>query len=272
MKIQLLSEALNTISSEKARSGNFFGPVYHGSSQEKLAVIRKRGFEIFKGEAGQDGLSHGYPDEQYGGTGHSPPIHHLGFGIYFTTSRSKAKRFNHGSVRGLTPFFLDAPRLETINFAAQNTMMKWWLENGYNPDEAGSRLKATENMTRELSSKYDAVWFKGKTLYSVLDGDQICVYDPSKIYMLDDSGASGFDIGSVVVHSGKQPRSDHVFVPEEGMKGKVVNKSPIPLDRWDDELTAKMGLSSEDKNWISVKWRKGGTESNYTESDLEPVK
>jgi hypothetical protein len=49
------------------------------------------------------------------------------------------------------------------------------------------RVKATIKMTENLKQKYDAVWFKGKGIRRLLDGDQICVYNPDKIYLFDQS-------------------------------------------------------------------------------------
>lgn len=268
-----IKEKLNTTTTQKASGSGLFGPVYHGSSPENLAKIRKDGFRIIK--TGDD-KSHGYPDQEYGHTGYPPPVDHLGFGIYFTTIKSIGKKFNNNSVRGLVKFYLDAPRLETINFGAPNTMMKWWIANGYNIDEDVGQMKATENLTAQLSSQYDAVWFKGKGMYKLLDGDQVCVYNPTKIYMVEDKAASGFDLGAIVVHNGRVPgrykgREENYFIPAEGMKGKIVSKNPIPYERFDDTMIAKMQLDpSVDKNWISVKWKKGGTHSSYTEGDLVP--
>ena len=140
MKLKhLLTEALNKVSSQEARDRNFFGPVWHGSTPEKQAIIKVRGFQIFKDE--EEGKRHGYPDQEYGKTGYPPPIDHLGFGVYFTTSKSIAKHFNGDSLRGLVPFYLDAPNILEINFAAQNTMMKWWMDNGYNPGQTYPRQR-----------------------------------------------------------------------------------------------------------------------------------
>jgi len=267
-------EELNVTTTQKASDSGLFGPVYHGSSSENLARIRKDGFKIIK--TGED-KSHGYPDQEYGHTGHPPPVDHLGFGVYFTTIKSIGKKFNNNSVRGLVKFYLDVPRLETINFGAPNTMMKWWIANGYNINEDVGQMKATENLTAQLSSQYDAVWFKGKGLRTLLDGDQVCVYDPSNIHMADDKDVGGLDLGATVVHNGKVPRrfegrEESYFIPVEGMRGKIVSKTPIPYERFDDTTVAKMQLDpSVDKNWISVKWKKGGTQVNYTEGDLVPA-
>lgn len=269
-----INESLNVTTEQEASDRGLFGPVYHGSSPENLANIRKDGFRVIR--SGGD-KSHGYPDEEYGSTGYPPPVDHLGFGVYFTTVKSIGKKFNNNSVRGLVKFYLDVPRLEDINFGVPKTMMKWWIANGYNIDEGIGQIKATENLTTQLSSRYDAVWFKGKGMYTLLDGDQVCVYDPTKIYVVDNSSVSGFDLGATVMHSGKVPRryegrEDSYFIPPAGMKGKIVSKNHIPFERWNDDMLAKMHLDpSVDKNWVSVKWKKGGVHSSYTESDLVSI-
>jgi hypothetical protein len=267
MKLQQLNEQLNLTTTEKAVANNFFGPVYHGSSSDNLAEIRKNGFKVIRGERGEAGIRHGYLVGDYGNTGKHPPIHHLGFGVYFTTVKSIAKKFNNDTTRGLVSFYLDVPRLKIINFASSNTMMKWWMDNGYNPTKTG-RMEATENLTRELSSKYDAVWFKGKTIYKTLDGDQICVYDPSRIYMVDDKNVGGYSLGAMVRHSGedRRHRGDQYFIPDIGVKGKIISKHEIP-ERFNSSLLDP----NIDKHWIVVKWSKGGTHYNYTEGDLIPL-
>jgi len=278
MRHEIITEELKVITTEKATNSGLFGPLYHGSSAENLASIRKDGFKIVKGEKGDVGISHGYPDEEYGHTGFPPPIHHLGFGVYFTTVKSIGKKFNNNSVRGLVKFYIDAPNLETINFGSPNTMMKWWVANGYNISDRVSRYDATENLTRELSSKYNAVWFKGKGLRTLLDGDQVCVYDTSKIFMVDDKHVTGYALGAIVKHNGAVPsrfigRESSYAMPPDGAKGTIVAKTPIPYDRFDDIMLAKLKIDPEkDKNWITVKWNRGGEHSNYTEGDLVPEK
>ena len=45
----LLSEDLKRLSLQQVIDGGFFGPVYHGTSQENLAKIGQEGFKITKG-------------------------------------------------------------------------------------------------------------------------------------------------------------------------------------------------------------------------------
>lgn len=174
-----------------------FGPVYHGTTEDNRENILNTGFKINVGLPRSADVRHGYEAGTYGNTDTYPPIHHLGFGIYFTTNKSIAKSYNLGSSRGLQSFYLNVPRLETINFGAPNTMMKWWQKNGYNMptvaqlhDKTTSEiqqiwLQATNNLTDTLKAKYDAVWFKGKGLRRLLDGDQICVFDTERIFLLN---------------------------------------------------------------------------------------
>jgi len=203
---------VNKISPSEARQKKMFGPVWHGSSKEGREAIAQQGFNIFIGGARTGNVTHGYELRDYFG-GIPAPVHHLGYGIYFTTSKTNAKHFNRETTRGLIDYYLDVPRLETINWGSPKTMMKWWKENGYdmkpsgwqmgqtgtwnnmkvmgsvpqdNPEEMEkARIQATINMTNVLKSKYDAVWYKGKGFGKLLDGDQIVVYDLNNIYQLD---------------------------------------------------------------------------------------
>lgn len=207
------------VTPEDVKKMHLFGPVYHGTDQKGHEGIGGEGFRVFVGSAAQGNLSNGYLLNNYYG-GIPAPIHHIGFGTYFTTTKSIAKMFNHGTTRGLKPYYLHVPRLETINFGAPKTMMNWWQKNGYdmkpvdwtktaedmpiggrvirsNPQEIEKkRIQATINMTNTLKAKYDAVWFKGKGFKRLLDGDQICVYDPNNIYELSTENYKGVDIGN----------------------------------------------------------------------------
>ena len=180
------------VSQQQAEDKHMFGPVWHGTTADKKEKIEQEGFKVFVGGDRQGDVSHGYDNTNYYGN-IPPPIHHLGYGIYFTTSKAIAKQYAKGSAKGLKTYYLDVPKLETINFAAPRTMMKWWIDNGYNYNEMlekykfedVARIEATKNLTNQLKSKYDAVWFKGKGLHRLLDGDQICVFDTKNIYQLD---------------------------------------------------------------------------------------
>ena len=184
----LLNEAVQEISYAEAQSRRMFGPVYHGTTQEKQDAIKNSGFHVFIGGSRSGDVSHGYEMGRYGGTPYPPPIHHLGYGVYFTTNKSIGKMFNGGTTRGLREYYLDVPRLATINFGSPSKMMNWWREHGYDMDESldeTKRIQATINMTNHLKEKYDAVYFRGKGLRKLLDGDQICVFDPNRIYVVN---------------------------------------------------------------------------------------
>ncbi len=192
-KLFLEMAAPRKIGYDEAKARGMFFPVYHGTTEENQEKINQDGFKVVIGGARTDITRHGYEAESYGYTGILPPVHHIGYGTYFTTVKSIAKDYG---AKKLIAYALDVPKLETINFASSNRMMAWWQKNGYNMKQISTnlipkdiveklRIVATENMTNQLKAKYDAVWFKGKTLYRTLDGDQICVYDPSKIYVLD---------------------------------------------------------------------------------------
>lgn len=188
LQTTILNESIKEISYAEAMNQNMFGPVYHGTTEENSQAIKKTGFNIFIGAPRKDNITHGYTLEKYDQTPYPAPVHHLGYGVYFTTNKNSAKMYNRGTTKGLQEYFLNVPRMETINFASTKKMMDWWRKNGYNMDESmdeNKRIQATVNMTNNLKEKYDAVYFKVKGLYRLLDGDQICVFDPQRIYTIN---------------------------------------------------------------------------------------
>lgn len=307
----LESSGLKTISKQEAIDREMFGPVYHGTLQQNFENIKKGGFEVRVGETGSEGISHGYQQGDYGG--YVPPVHHIGFGIYFTTVKSIAKNFAYGNTKVLKEYYLDVPRIEIINFGSQNTMMKWWIKMGY-PAQAVkdgeiSRLEATKILTEGLKSKYDAVWFKGKGIYRLLDGDQICVFDPSRIYMIDTTVFNDFDIGSKVKRKRdgmigtivQKSAMDEKFiefrrerVPQyRDMIEKIENGDDTPIREWNKyshrEITPEVReealmwlkdsvegfegmLENEDYNQYRVKWNRGGTDLNVLRGNIEPYR
>lgn len=217
------------------RDRKLFGPVYHGTTEDNRRKIDQQGFQVFVGDARTGGVLNGYELQNY----HDnipAPIHHLGFGVYFTTSKTIAKKYNGGTTKGLTEFYLEVPRLETINFGAYKTMMQWWRKNGYDMPPvsdwsdkeriAQQRLQATINLTNTLKSKYDAVWFKGRGLNRLLDGDQICVFDPTRIYRLnpDKGGANENNIGT----------GDRIVIKGTRIVTKVTSVREAMKTDWDE--------------------------------------
>jgi hypothetical protein len=297
----LNEDAIPLISPQQARERKLFGPVYHGT--QNIDAIMSQGFSLARAE---DGRANGYPFSPYVPSGSIPaPVHHLGFGVYFTTEKANAKRFNGDSVKGLKEFWLDVPRLETINFGSPNTMMRWWNAHGYHPSNDILRrhdtqewIAQTRALTDNLSSQWDAVWFKGKGMRRLLDGDQICVYDPDRIYVADPRLAQGLEIGAKVVHTqtvsqyrgrnefyldtidhdsrfqgwhavfravdwdGNEVSKENArplhFVPPPGMIGTIVDSHEGKGPR-------------EGKTYYSVKWAKGGVQHNYTPDELAPA-
>ena len=251
------------ISLQEAKDRNMFGPVYHGTDETARQAIKDKGFKIFIGPERSGNVSHGYESKDYYG-GMPPPIHTLSFGIYMTTSKSIAKQFAMGTTKGMKTYFLDVPKLETINFGANSTMMKWWNKNGYNPTpyeyDAKERLKETINLTKKLKSKWDAVWFKGKGLYKLLDGDQIAVFDPKNIYEIDKTLAKDFEIGSRIRRK------------EDGILGTILRKEKVNTEKMlRDFPMMKNWLKPGTKFRFNVKWRKGGTDFNVCDVDVEPA-
>lgn len=269
----ILTEELQFISPQEARDKGLFGPVYHGTTNEdRLEKIKSQGFKITVGNDRTGDTSNGYELMDYW-AGVPAPIHHLGFGVYFTTIKSIAKKFSYGNSQ-IGPYFLDAPRLEIINFGSKKNMMNWWVQNGYDYDRQKfliwnnnelrygnktegmrqERLRATLNLTETLKSKYDAVWFKGKGIYQLLDGDQVVVFDPNGIYKLDKSLSKPGEIGSKVVarvNIDLYSRGE-ITIPI-GTKGIIIDKKkPVPEQKW-----------AEGSEYIyAVKWERGGTMYN----------
>lgn len=315
--LQNLRESVPTVSKQDAIDRKWFGPVFHGTTAVNRDAIDREGFRL------DANRSNGYRMTPYVPGGQIPaPIHHLGNGIYFTTVRAIAQKYNGETAKGLNEYYLDVPRLETINFASPNTMMKWWIANGYDfkvdpavgEEMAGDargwdalnrrqksaawmhqeQARATVHMTEYLSSRYDAVWFKGKTMYKVLDGDQVCVYDPSRIHRVDASLAKPMDVGSKVrfngtvyldYGNGQEARLGDVdanggryminqnggafhWIPAEGMKGVILDKRPISPEQR-RYLPARAQNQAEFR--YTVKWAKGGTRHNYLDTELDPI-
>jgi hypothetical protein len=303
---EILTEApVPAIAKGEAIDRQFFGPVYHGSVAGR-DVIDREGFKVAIDAYDR---ANGYPMSDYA-SGLPPPIHHLGFGVYFTTALAIAKRFNGNTTKGLHEYYLNVPRVETINFGATNTMMRWWIANGYDfawpgrrdysdPAAAQERMRATHHLTERLQAKYDAVWYKGKGLHRLLDGDQICVFDPTCIYRIDPKLAIGLQVGAKVTHNQTIPYADsyiqqyNLVIRHEG-DWTVIERS---LGTWEDGSErrpfvlhsipspklagiiigkragggdpTKTGRASGDR--YDVKWAKGGLKLDYLASELTPV-
>lgn len=284
--IDLILEDLERISKQAASDRHLFGPVYHGTTPSGREAILKSGFKIFVGPGREGPVRHGFdPQATYEGV--PVPVHFLGYGIYFTTVKAIAKYFDDGARTLKYEFYIDAPNMEVINFASPRKMRDWWLENGYDPELAKKdRVEATKKMTEVLEKKYDAVWFKGKGLRSLLDGDQVCVYDTSRIYLADPSLSVGTEIGAKV-----RRKSD-------GVIGIILTKRPMPegnklkdhvnhleallkkTDNTEDEIVkitqaldrskAAIEAGAEDA-YFEIRWKKGGADYNVYSSDFEPV-
>ena len=253
---------LKKISQQDAIDKKMFGPTFHGTTTDLSQKINEEGFKVFEGEAQTGDIRHGYEDTQYGSTGIPAPVHHLGYGVYLTTVKDIAKQYNQGSGKGLNPYYIDAPRLETINFGSPNTMMKWWIKNGYDPELAKKdRVAATKKMTETLKSKYDAVYFKGKGIHRLLDGDQIVVFDPNRIHVIDSTLTKPGEIGAKVIRK------------VDGMKGVIVKKESLEgiLEQFPG---AASWIKPDAKSRYWVKWKRGGTDMNVqdVEVDLEQPK
>jgi hypothetical protein len=296
----LITEAkVPVISLQQAVDAELFGPVYHGAREEKLSKIEDEGFKVFVGMQGKGDVSHGYDFEDYHG-GIPAPIHHLGFGVYFTTVKSIAVKFSYGKTKGIKPYFLKVPRLETINHGSPRTMMEWWRENGYDfkptydtqDDKYKSyffgreellnvnheRLRATINMTNVLKSKWDAVYYKGKGIYRLLDDNQICVYEPEgKIFGIDLTLSKGLDVGAKVkarkdlVHKNQNGEVTETSIPA-GTTGIIKSKrepDPEMKAAWKEKYPWYWA-ASVDKYILTVKWKRG-VEQQCADTDVQPL-
>ena len=290
----LLTEAkVPKISLQQAKDMGMFGPVYHGTSAENRNKIAMDGFIIPIGNERSGDVSHGYETSDYSG-GIPAPIHHMGFGVYFTTVLSIAKKYSGGTLRGMPIYFLNAPRMETINFGSKGNMMKWWIKNGYDykitPDTTFSgyrtewggtkntlpsiqeeRLRATIHMTDELKLKYDVVWYKGKGMFRLLDGDQVVAFDPSIIYQVDPKLAKGLEIGAKVC---SKRRIEHLLYAgevyrkvEAGDKGIIIGKQDIVGQR---EQYPSFWAKRANKYVLDIKFRNAGRQQ-VEDVDVEPL-
>jgi hypothetical protein len=279
----LLCEEVKKISLQTAIDGKMFGPVYHGTSAENRDKIAMNGFKVPIGHERSGEVANGFEVSDYYG-GIPAPIHMLGFGVYLTTSKTIAKQFSHGTLAGNKTYFIDAPHLETINFGSPRTMMKWWMENGYDykispettfggtrtewggtkntlPAIREERLRATINMTNYLKKRYEAVWYKGKGMYRLLDGDQVCVFDPNNIYQMDKSLIKPGEVGSKV-------RASHDFDPYN--RGEIVVPKGTPGIITHKERPNELQTWASGSNYIyRVKFDKGGHQYNILDKDIE---
>lgn len=224
------------------------GPLYHGTTEESAKSILETGFR-WDDETDIRHRRNGYLDSEYIGTGCIPPIHHLGFGIYLTQVKNIGKQFSSGKL--LENFYvLKEAKIEVINFGSNNTMMKWWKSQGYNCELAKTnRVKATQLLTDNLKSKFDAVLFKGQGIRRLLDGNQICIYNPAILRQVNKKLAKPGEIGSKV-----QRKSD-------GMKGILVKKYQLPQDK-------ATQFHNGERELLTIKWNRGGTDYNIYPSEV----
>lgn len=226
--VMVLAEAISRISPAEAQERKMFGPVYHGTTEANMQSIMDKGFEVRIGNWDGDQIRNGIKDRQLTPDTQAP-IHFLGYGIYLTTSQTIAKEFANG--RGARKqFYIDAPRMISINFASQDKMRRWWRDHGFDEElSRKDRVAATEKMTNVLKAKYDAVWFKGKSVRGrLLDGDQVVVFDPAKIYLVDDSMANPMEIGSKVeVLKVRNDETRQYVDVDPPIVGKIMEKRAI---------------------------------------------
>jgi hypothetical protein len=247
------------ISPKEKHDRKLIGPVYHGSTEDGHMSINDQGFKIFTGPARKGDVANGFTLAGWGNSNIPPPVHFFGFGVYFTFSYGRAKTFNQGSIRGLRAYYLDAPRVETINFRAKQKMMQWWVANGYkmqpiasfaNEEEAEqARVKATIRMTNVLKSKFDACYIKGTGFGGSLDGNQICVYDPNRIYTINYAMAKPMEVGSTVTIKPGSGAGSKIYDKNEmetfvGIPLRVIEYRRIPQEIADEYWGGETILAS----------------------------
>ena len=228
--------ALQRVSPAQIQQMKLIGPFYHGTTETNFSSIMDEGFTFAEEEAHTGTTRHGFPNVNFGYTDCPVPVHFLGYGTYFTSVKSLARDYDARRSKSEVfkyQFYINAPRLLKINFAASNSMVKWWIKHGYNPEIAKiDRVGATQDLTRNLKKDYDAVFFTSAGIHGarMLDGNQICVYDPVNIFLLDQDLALPFEEGS------------HVVSKEHGTTGTV-------------QATKSYGLiGPEGDNLINVAW------------------
>ena len=257
-----MNTSIPTISPQEARN-TCWGPWYHGTSSEIVPLILERGFEWEEGESRTGKTQHGYENKEYGSTGCPAPVHHLGYGIYLTGIKNIAKDYGYGSTRNIVEVYvLRNARIETINWGSPNTMMKWWKSVGYDCQLAKKdRVAATQQMTKQLKSQFDAVWYKGKGLRRLLDGNQLCVYNTDILRRVDKKLIQPGEVGSKVI---KIQNSPNRKMPNEeipvGTKGILLDRRPL------GEFSDKHG---GEKEFLTIKWQKGGIDRGVYGSEVE---
>lgn len=311
--------AIPTISPQESRDKEMWGPFYHGTIASDLATIITNGPDVSRSIPSNIGISYmdkpigtsnGYPLTSYGLTGIAAPVHHLGFGFYGTTVKAIAKRFAGGTMKGQREFYLDSKNVLDINFGAENTMMKWWLKNGYDMTSEATKnrdvkkwIAAAHNLTNTLKSQYDAVWFKGKGIRKLLDGDQLCVYNTDLIRVVDPKMATGLQIGSKVIHTQVFPSQyknsnrfyiDNIRSDDWGSAGQLAGQGWRGIfrgDESDEEIANRKARGAgrfpvhfippqgmvgtivdtiNPNGMYEVKWPKGGVKYNYRPDELQP--
>jgi len=229
------------------------GPYYHGApSAEIVSTIIEKGFAWEEGEARTQSTSHGYENREYGQTGCKTPVHHLGYGVYLTETKNIAKQFGYGSAKNLVEVYItkDA-RMPMINFGSPNTMMKWWKSMGYDCELAKvDRVAATKKLTESLASQYDAVLYKGKGIYRLLDGNQVCVYNTNILRRVNKKLSQPGERGAKV-----RRKVDNIT-------GKILDRRPIDKDI--SEL-----YNNREPEFLDIQWSKGGRDRNVYPSQVD---
>jgi len=171
------------VTSREAAELGLFGPLFHGTTSPAAKQnILENGFQFT-----EEFRTHGFGD-------YRNPIHPLGYGVYATPAKSRAKMYAAGVTRNIICLFVKFPpsQIPKVSYANVETMAKFWRKYGW--EDAGThdlgkqRAANTMQMTKNLA-KASPVWFFKRPAFAgtLAETDQYCIYDTSLIYILDEA-------------------------------------------------------------------------------------
>jgi len=191
-----------------------FGPMFHGTTAHKMTKIASGGFKVPIGKSARNGFSSYSADLPLQTLGYGA------YFALDRVSAASYSRKNGLKAADLPSFYLNSDCIMKVFLADQAAFVKWAVLNGYDfeyPDEAitikknqpiyanglpfgkilryadtkvinashpsiyEARVRATENLTKTLASKCDAVWLCSEDGVEPFDHEQVCVYRPELI-------------------------------------------------------------------------------------------
>lgn len=170
------------VTSKEAKEAGLLGPLFHGTpSPDSKQKILSSGFSF-----DESTRVNGFSDYRF-------PLHPLGYGVYATPAKSRAKVYASGATRNIVCLYLkfDPSRIKKISFSSIKNISKFWEKYGWVPpgvhDTGKGRAEKTLEMTRNLA-KESLVWFLKRPAFAddFAEHDQYCIFDTSLIYILDE--------------------------------------------------------------------------------------